>query len=284
MIFVNRDLSKVDAGVLADAKSAAEALAKITDPAARKEFIRQNGHVWTAFRPALGEMSFGKCWYSEAAEVVSRYDIDHFRPKGKARISKTETSGGYSWLAFDPENYVLAGELCNQANREYSDTTVGKANWFPLQDPTKAATLEKPDHSAECPVLLDPTDPEAPTLLDFGEDGSVNARSDLDDAFRETVEWSIDLLGIRQTALNGARAERWRKVNSAARKFKMIAAVAPVERTPRETLMMRELAAELQEMASCRSEFAGMARAALRAQQLDRFVRQEELEGLELAA
>lgn len=284
MIFVKRDLSAVDKELLKRAKEASDALAAIVDPKERMEFIKANSRVWSAFRSALGAMSFGKCWYSEAAEVVSRYDVDHFRPKGQARISRTTTSDGYSWLAFDPSNYVLAGQLCNQSNREYSDAAVGKANWFPLQDPEKAATLKKPSHSSELPVLLDPTDPDAPTVLEFGEDGSVSARSDLDADFREMIEWSIELLGIRQTALNGARAERWRVVHFQARQFKRIAAVAPVDRTEREAAAMKELAAELRGMASCKSPFAAMTRDALRAQQLDRLIRQEELEGLEPAA
>ncbi|TAJ64226.1 hypothetical protein [Brevundimonas sp.] len=283
MIFVHRDLSKVDAGVIAAAKKAQEELAKITDPKARKAFIDANGSVWTAFRPFLREMSHGKCWYSEAKEVVSRYDVDHFRPKGAARISETETSGGYSWLAFSPENYVLAGELCNQANREFSDVTVGKANWFPLQDPSKAATLDSPDYAAEAPVLLDPTDQEAPTLLEFGEDGAVHPRGDLNEDFKHIVEWAIRLLGIRQTALNDARRALWLHCHQLARQYKRTASKPALRRTPEEVETMREMASEFVQLTSCTAPFSATARTALRAERLDHFIRYDEMD-IEAAA
>lgn len=276
MIFVNRDLSKVDPAIMAAAEDARTALEGIVDVGERRDFINKNYTVWTDFRPALLEMSHRKCWYSEAYEAVSRYDVDHYRPKGKARISEEETSGGYSWLAFDPTNYVLAGELCNQANREYSDSTVGKANWFPLHDPNQAASLLSRDVGLEDPILLDPTNRDSPALLEFNEDGTVQANSQLTPEYQKRVDWAITLLGIRQTQLNDARRIHRSTIQLLVRIYKGIFRKPPNLRTDEERTSMMDIGTMLLEVGSSRAPFSAMIRALLLAEGLPQFVTYDE--------
>jgi uncharacterized protein (TIGR02646 family) len=276
MIYVKRDLTKVDSEILAAAAAASAELEKISDPADRKAYIESNGAVWTAFRPALLKMSHSKCWYSEAFEAVSRYDVDHFRPKGKARISRKDTSDGYSWLAFEPNNYVLAGQLCNQANREYSDSTVGKSNWFPLYDTSKGATLTDRDYSKEAPILLDPTNKEAPALLEFNEDGTVQPNSSLAPEYRSEIDWAIELLGIRQTQLNDARRQHRLDCRLLVRIYKGIFRKPPHARTPEEIKSMAEIADRLLHLGSAKAPFSAMIRALFLAEGLPQFVQHDE--------
>jgi hypothetical protein len=277
MIYVKRDFTKVDANVLAAAAAATAVLDAITDEAERKAFIKANSGVWTAFRPALREMSHGKCWYSEAFEAVSRYDVDHFRPKGKAKISQTETSDGYSWLAFDPNNYVLAGALCNQANREYAEATVGKANWFPLYDTTKAATLAARDISSEQPILLDPTVKESADLLEFNEAGEVHPNSSLEADYQKQVDWAINLLGIRQSQLNDARRLHVLPYRRLIETYKDIARKAPSARTVGEQKSLKGIAEDLIEASRSKSPFSATIRALLQAEGLPQFIVRDEL-------
>src|SRR5580765_3779183 len=63
--------------------------------------------IWqdkTLFK-ALSDVMDGKCWYSEAKELMSDRDVDHFRPKKKAANKDSTERDGYWFLAFDWENY-----------------------------------------------------------------------------------------------------------------------------------------------------------------------------------
>jgi len=51
-----------------------------------------------------------------------RGDVEHFRPKGK--VDEDENHGGYWWLAYDLNNYLLSCSLCNR---------VRKRDRFPLR-------------------------------------------------------------------------------------------------------------------------------------------------------
>lgn len=276
MIFVKRDLSRVDPEILAAAEMASATLETIDDPVQRNTFIAANYLTWTAFRPALLAMSNRKCWYSEASEAVSRYEVDHFRPKGKARVSRDQTSNGYSWLAFDPNNFVLAGQLCNQANREYSDTTIGKANWFPLHDPSQAATFASRDCSKEAPILLDPTERESPAMLEFNEDGTVQPNSSLTDEYQEQIDWAIELLGIRQTQLNDARRQHRRTAQVIVRIYKGIFRKAPPTRTEEEKTCLVTIAESLLFFGSAKAPFSAATRALFLAEGLSHFITHDE--------
>ena len=111
MIYIHFDSGKIPAEKLAALQAATTALAAIESDADRRRYIKDNAALWSALREHLLEMSYNKCWYSEARESVSRFQVDHFRPHGRSKQATKEFSAGYSWLAFDHLNFRLAGVL-----------------------------------------------------------------------------------------------------------------------------------------------------------------------------
>jgi hypothetical protein len=249
----------------------------------RKKYIKDNAALWSALREHLLEMSHNKCWYSEARESVSRFQVDHFRPHGRSKQAQKDFAQGYSWLAFDSLNFRLAGVLCNTQNREHSEDTVGKGDWFPLRDPTQRATLQSQDCSSETPILLDPTCPEDPPKLLFQDDGSVEPSFDIDSDEAKCVRLCVDLLGLRQSILNRNRATVWRICSRTIVKYNRFARKPRGVRTAEEEETMRELFGELVTMTKPESVFASVARCCLDANGLGYLCVRSELEPLTLA-
>ncbi len=282
MIYVHRDWGVIPQAVKDALKAAADELDGINDPQTRKDYIAANGSKWSAVRDYLGGMSHNKCWYSEAKECVSRYQVDHFRPHGRAKQALKTFADGYSWLAFDLENFRLAGVLCNTANQEYSDETVGKADWFPLVDSTKRARLSARDCGDETPLLLDPVDPDDPCKLIFNDDGSIAPDPTLGKDVQAEVELAISCLGLRQNQLNAARGETWLRCCRTIKKYNRIAKKRKGDRSAEEAATLREFQEELVAMSRASSEFAAVTRCCLKANGLPQLIVADEL--LPLAA
>jgi hypothetical protein len=280
MIYVHRDWASVPQAVKDELQAAAAALDAIDDVEARKAYIKANMSTWSAAREYLSDMSHNKCWYSEARESVSRYQVDHYRPHGRAKQALRTFAEGYSWLAFDLENFRLAGVLCNTANQEYSEDTVGKADWFPLLDPTTRATLEARDFSRESPILLDPVDPDDPGKLVFNDDGRVAPEPTLLPDEQARVQLAIDYLGLSQSQLDGARRRTWRDCFGRLTKYNRIAKKPKGHRTEEERETLAELTGELVTMTRASSEFAAVARCCLRVNRLEKLVVADELSNL----
>ncbi|MBK7380305.1 MAG: hypothetical protein IPJ03_15180 [Ignavibacteriales bacterium] len=188
---------------------------------AKRELIKKNP-IWTELRTSLEKVSNGKCWYSEAKEIVSLYDVDHFRPKGKVKkiIGTTSNETGYWWLAYDWKNYRLSGQICNRPLRDTEDnTTKGKHNYFPLRDGSFIARLPEHDINDELVCLLDPTDQDDPSLLQFEKTGDVSPASSKGTWNYSRAHISIKLLHLDFPPLKNARKEVWeyceRKINEA---------------------------------------------------------------------
>jgi hypothetical protein len=92
----------------------------------------------------LESFSERKCWFSEARDTYSHWQVERFRPKKGARDPDRP---GYWWRAFDYLNYRLGGGVGNAK----------KGSYFPLREGTQPAT---------CPD--DNCDDEAPTLTYHG--------------------------------------------------------------------------------------------------------------------
>ncbi len=277
MIYVHRNWDLVPDQVKKDLKQAAAELDAIQDADKRKAYITANQGKWSAVREYLGAMSHGKCWYSEAPESVSRYQVDHFRPHGRAKQALRDTCDGYCWLAFDIENFRLAGVLCNTQNREYSEETVGKGDWFPLLDPSKRATLCGRDCKAESPILLDPVDPDDPCKLLFRDDGTVWPDDRLPNEVQAHVTMAINCLGLRQSQLTRARKRVWLACTKRAKQYSRIAAKPKGQRTDEEVTTLLELTSEMIGMGRSNSPFAAVARTCLIANGLSKFVVADEL-------
>jgi hypothetical protein len=282
LIYVHRNWQTVPDQIKAALLQAAAELDSLADVEQRKAYINANRHKWAAVREYLSGMSHGKCWYSEARESVSRYQVDHFRPHGHAKQTAKQYSSGYSWLAFDIQNFRLAGVLCNTVNQEYSDETVGKGDWFPLTDPTRRATLDNRDTGMETPVLLDPTDPDDPYKLWFDEHGNVAPDGEMPPAQQAAVEEAIVCLGLRQSRLNERRRATLRRASRAAQRFKKVKIVPLGMRTERDTQIINEARAEMLAMSASTAEFAAAVRCLLVAYGLKQLVRPDELAPLAL--
>lgn len=276
MIYVHRDFSTIPAEKLAALKAVADQLDQLNDPIERKKFIDDNRDQWSNVRGELEAMSFGKCWYTEAKEGCSRYQTDHFRPHGRAKQASKEYASGYCWLAFDIENYRIVGVLANTQNKEYSEETVGKGDWFPLLDPASRATLDNRSTNREVPLLLDPTNVDDPNKLLFNDNGEVHPSDLLPEKDKAWIQDAIERLGIKQAKLNELRRRVWRECQRRIDMYNRFFKKPMVERTAEENLTMRELAMELRAMSSCRAPFAATARQCLQSNRLSVLVLNDE--------
>lgn len=140
-------------------------------PKERNQFIDDHDDYWGKLKEHFSRLSHGKCWYTEAKEIASRYDMDHFRPKKKTICLKEDSNcnvktsnnvEGYWWLTFDWQNYRMSCKVSN--------TT--KGNYFPLLKGTSAV---KPFGNVDDEEvgLLDPTNQYDVMLIGFGLDGKV---------------------------------------------------------------------------------------------------------------
>nr|WP_314705716.1 hypothetical protein [uncultured Comamonas sp.] len=282
MIYIHRDWSQVPDEIKEALKKAADVLETIEDPEARKAYIKANSNAWTAVRSYLAAMSAQKCWYSEAKESVSRYQVDHFRPHGRAKQEDRTYEDGYSWLAFELDNFRLAGMLCNTVNKEYSEESVGKGDWFPLLNPVHRATLQNRCFGSETPVLLDPTEKEDPAKLWFNDDGEVLPSPELEPEMQKVVSKAIRYLGISQSLLNERRRSMLRRVARIIARYKAVAKIPKGDRSDNDRQNIEVATAELLAMSSPSGEFTAAVRCYLIANGLRHLVVQDELKAMAL--
>lgn len=186
----------------------------------RAIYFNQN-NIWSELYPYLSELSNHHCWYTEAPEGSSEWEVDHFRPKNKSTNSDGSTilEEGYWWLAYDWTNYRLAGSLANRLRKdrfdENSDKTVyGKGCYFPL-DLAGGEVAQSGDSvcSCESPILLDPTVLNDTRLISFDRDGEAfptfGEEEDSDNYFR--AQESIKFYGLLHTPICRARKKIWDK-------------------------------------------------------------------------
>ena len=184
-------------------------LSCLRTPEERKKFIsKSTNKIWTELRKWLAELSHEKCWYSEAREIFSLYDIDHFRPKSRTRNLDNNEREGYWWLAYDWRNYRLSGQV---GNRRYQEG--GKGDFFPLKKGSPVATGPNCDLCDEIIYLLDPTDPNDPILLTFDESGYPKPAVPEQTWEYERVKETIKLLHLDYQPLVDERKKIWNKCN-----------------------------------------------------------------------
>lgn len=193
------------------AEIATERIKHISDMAERNAFIKTN-RLWAELKDWLLSLSHGKCWYTEAKEIASDYDVDHFRPKNKAKNLDGTEREGYWWLAFDWKNYRIAGTICNRPHNNESDEPRGKGYFFPLHTNCTPANGPYCDLDDEIIYILDPTNPVDPTLLTFDETGYPMPISE-EKWIYERVKVTIKLLYLDYRPLVDERKKVWNKCN-----------------------------------------------------------------------
>lgn len=129
----------------------------------RNELIDKHSGHWGKLKPWLLALSGGKCWFTEARDIASHLDVEHFRPKKAARNAKGPERDGYWWLAFDYMNFRIAGTVPNRK----------KGAWFPLRHGSPCSTYVSRCEGDEIPHFLDPTNAHDVTLLAFDEEGKA---------------------------------------------------------------------------------------------------------------
>lgn len=242
---------------------------KLHDKTAEERSIILKKHpIWQELLVQLKELSNNKCWYSEAKEVMSDMDVDHFRPKNEAlqkdgdgKIVKRE---GYWWLAYDWHNYRLSSIYSNRLRKDkHTDdkNSYGKGAYFPLNEGCRAATcVEELDN--EVIYLLDPVNPNDPDLLFFNEDGlAVPAVSEDEPWNIERALISIDIYHLNHTPLKDARQVVW---NLCQRKIDDLKAIFKKPQiTARDDERINSIREDLRELIAKDSEFSAVALACI---------------------
>jgi hypothetical protein len=169
------------------------------DAAARNTIIDNNSDVWGELKHWLLELSHDKCWFSEAKDCFSHWDVEHYRPKKSAKDADGTAHEGYWWLSFDWTNFRICG---NAGNRK-------KGTFFPL----RAGCVRCPplgDLRHEDAQLLDPIDEDDPALLSFNLEGRAMPAAHVTDPWeRGRVEYSVERYNLDFPPLMDKRKTVW---------------------------------------------------------------------------
>lgn len=188
MRYISIDGKEPDEAWRAKAKAVSDLLEAAATKAERDKIIDDNNNVWTELKPWLQKLSLGKCWFSEARDYFSHWDVEHYRPKKMAINQDGSERDGYWWLAFDWRNLRLCG---NVGNRK-------KGAYFPLRIGTPQADAANRNIDDEFPYLLDPTRQQDTVLLSFDENGDVKPSGELDDWHAARVDESVKRYKLRE--------------------------------------------------------------------------------------
>ncbi|WNM63366.1 hypothetical protein [Candidatus Nitrospira neomarina] len=188
-----------DAAWLANASTLLTQLKDAPDAESRNKIIADNGAVWGEMKQWLLKLSHQKCWFSEAKDCFSHWDVEHYRPKKSAKDTDGKVYDGYWWLAFDWLNFRICG---NAGNRK-------KGTFFPLRAGCpRCAPLGDLRH--EDAQLLDPIDEDDPALLSFNVEGrAIPAAHVTDEWEKARVEYSVERYNLDFPPLMDKRKTVW---------------------------------------------------------------------------
>jgi hypothetical protein len=237
------------------AQYAVDTLRAEPDAGRRAALLKRYRALWGDLKPWLFELSNGKCWYSEAKDVGSFRDVDHFRPKGRVVRADGSEGEGYWWLAVDWKNFRVSCDVCNKLNRG-KDGTRGKADHFPLKDENCRATSEGDDLTLEEPYLLDPTIANEALLVSFEQTGRpLPTKPSGWEA--ERASETIRILHLDQPRFDDVRKQIWNRCRRNIDRVLRHAAQGAGDPD------FDDAVEELREMISGEAEFAGAARTCL---------------------
>lgn len=211
----------IDQAWLDAAVALTTALEKAPDKDARDAIISDpKNEIWGDIKPWLMSLSHSKCWFSEAIDVFSHKDVEHFRPKKECKRSvgqrKDTYEDGYWWLSYDWANYRFFG---NVGNRK-------KGSLFPLMPNSLVAAFGGLSINNEIPVFLDPTCDSDPELLDFNSFGKAIPHPDATDYEQYRVIKTVTHLKLDFDELEEARAKIWTACNEKIDRCREIASKA----------------------------------------------------------
>lgn len=235
-----------------------------TDTEERKKIIDEHT-LWSdsEFKKWLRGLFYDKCWYSEAREVYSFYDVDHFRPKKRVKNLDGTEREGYWWLTYDWKNYRICGNISNRPNRDENGETRGKSDYFPLKEDSPIANSPSCDIRDENPYLLDPTDPDDPLLLTFNESGKPTPAS-LEGLWEYIrAEETIRILHLDYPPLVDERKKIWIKCNLLITEIENLMLSKMETTSAYNDAALKLKMADLRDMASEEAELSSTAKACL---------------------
>jgi hypothetical protein len=164
-----------------DSNTWTEQLRQSDDPVGK---IKTIGNKWSLLKSNFVEEFGAKCWYTEAPQIATDCDMDHFFPKGRVKNidGYIVTDGnnikhpGYWWKAYDINNYRHSSVFSNRAR-----AGGGKVDCFPLLDESRRSWGgEIGDY--EYRLILDPCNLNDVQLITFEiEPGRTHPVVDLED-------------------------------------------------------------------------------------------------------
>lgn len=170
----------------------------------RNDLIEKNGGHWGKLKPWLLHLSHGKCWFTEARDIASHLDVEHFRPKKAARNIKGPERDGYWWLAFDYMNFRIAGSVPNRK----------KGAWFPLRYGSRRSTYSRRCEGDEVAHFLDPTNAYDVSLIAFDEEGKAIPKPGISRWDYVRSRRTIERLKLTEhQALAEERRKVWQRAN-----------------------------------------------------------------------
>lgn len=243
-----------DAAWLAEAQTLVQELIAAPDKAARDALIDANDAVWGRLREWLLKLSHDKCWYSEARDLFSVLEVEHFRPKKRCkRAARGAIGDGYWWLAFDWSNYRLCGKVGNAK----------KGDFFPLAAGSPVATHTGLSILNELPLLLDPACPGDPDLLTFNEDGTCGPHADADVATYLRVTTTIERINLNHGRIKKGRQRIWKRCVDLIEDCRRLALQLNAAAGPAERERLNRNKDELRTLVRPESEFSAVAKACL---------------------
>jgi hypothetical protein len=246
-------------------------LVAAADAAARSKILKENP-IWQELFIPLQNLSKGKCWYSEAREIMSDKDVDHFRPKNEARNLDGAERDGYWWLAYDSVNYRFSSIYSNRRRQDkYDDIKEagGKWSYFPLF-PNSPVAATKARLQDEDIMLLDPTDEDDTFLLTFDDSGEAipNTVAAKDIA---RVKASINLYHLDHTPLKEERQKVWDKCQRFINEIQEINSLPDISISDKARIIF--LKREIKKMIDFDEELSAVAIACVEHNKLSRMLR-----------
>lgn len=251
MRFINIENFSPDVEWLIKSNELTSALKKATTIEEKNRIIDANESKWGELKDSLLELSFNKCWYSEAKETYSHYHVDHFRPKKAARGIDKKDNGGYWWLAFDWTNYRVCGGVGNIIKRDKFAVKRYKANseTDPIQD--------------EIIYLLDPTEEEDVLKITFNSNGEIMPIYKKGDWSYEQAEYTIKILNLNFKLLQEARKELWNKCESLIQETQKLMNEDNITPSATNKGLIKERIKQIKQLINPSSEFSTTAKACL---------------------
>lgn len=177
-------------------------------------------------RAALHRLFGRKCVFCESSLLGTQPgDIEHYRPKGEARVIDPATgkhvaaSAGYPWLAASWRNLLLSCADCNRPRRQEDGAgatrVMGKGCLFPLADEGRRAATPWAVFKEDA-LLLDPRRDDPEQHLSFTDEGGIVPKADASGESRRGAA-TIACCGLDRAELVQMRLRHARTVRATIR-------------------------------------------------------------------